>query len=336
MSLSKIKDLVHEKKLIVGIIFFLLTMTLFILLHKNDITVKIDQKEVSASFRGTQTVAEVLKTQNISVAKEDKVEPTLQTELKDGDTIAIVRAIPITVVADGKEYIIKTTENKVEAILEQLKLQVDEDDKVEPTISATVNKENNSIQIVRVEEMIEVKETVLDYNKIQKKNSKLLQGKTNLVQRGSTGLKTIEEKVVLEDGVEVSREVISEATEDPVHEIKEIGTKVPEKKKVASSNNNVVASRGSESSAKTITVEATAYYVGNRTASGTTPRANRTIAASSNYSFGTKMYIPALGNTYVVEDRGGAVTGNKIDIYFNTREECVRFGRRSLQVQVLQ
>lgn len=336
MSLSKIKGLMHEKKLIIGILFFLLTMTLFILLDKNHIIIKIDKEEVSASFRGSQTVAEVLKTQNISLKEEDKVKPALNAELRDGDLITIKRAIPITVIADGKEYKINTTESKVKDILSQLKLEVDKDDKVEPSLSSTVNKERNSVQIVRVEEKVEVKETVLDYDKVQKRNSDLLKGKTNLVQRGSTGLKTVEEKIVLEDGKEVSRKVISETTKDPVNEIKEIGTKVPEKKKIVSSNSNLVASRGSENSSKTITVEATAYYVGNRTASGTTPRANRTIAASGNYAFGTKMYIPALGNTYVVEDRGGAVTGNKIDIYFNTHEECVRFGRRNLQVQVLQ
>ncbi|WP_303863729.1 3D domain-containing protein [Alkalibaculum bacchi] len=336
MSLSKIKGLMHEKKLIIGIIFFLLTMTLFILFGKNDIIVKVDHEEVSASFRGTQTVEQVLKNQNISLKKEDKVEPALHTELEDGDIIEIQRAIPIIVVADGTEHKINTTLNKVEDVLGQLELQVDENDKVEPSLSSTVNKENNSIKIVRVEEKIEVKETSLDYKKIEKKNSNLLQGKTNLVQRGSTGLKTIEEKVILEDNAEVSREVISENIKKPVDEIKEIGTKVPVNKIVTSSNKSVPASRGDQSSVKTITVEATAYYVGNRTASGTNPSANRTIAASSNYSFGTKMYIPALGNTYVVEDRGGAVTGNKIDIYFNTREECVRFGRKTLQVQVLQ
>lgn len=335
MSLSKIKGLMHEKKLIIGIIFFLLTMTLFILFDKNHIIVKIDHEEVSASFRGTQTVAEVLKAHNIRLKEEDKVEPELHTELKDGDIIKIKRAIPIIVIADGKEHKINTTNNKVEDILEQLKLQVDENDKVKPSLSSTVSKESNSIEIVRVEEKIEVKETVLDYKKIEKKNSNLLQGKANLVQRGSTGLKTIEEKVILEDGIEISREVVSENIKKPVDEIKEIGTKVPVKKTIANSNKSVPVSRGSQSSVKTITVEATAYYAGDKTASGTKPRANRTIAASSNYSFGTKMYIPALGNTYVVEDRGGAVTGNKIDIYFNTREECVRFGRRSLQVQVL-
>ena len=53
------------------------------------------------------------------------------------------------------------------------------------------------------------------------------------------------------------------------------------------------------------------------TASGTKATAGRTIAAPKNYPFGTKIEIAGMG-TYVVEDRGGAITGNKIDIYFGS------------------
>lgn len=60
------------------------------------------------------------------------------------------------------------------------------------------------------------------------------------------------------------------------------------------------------------------------TASGTKATAGRTIAASSQYSFGTKLVIN--GHTYTVEDRGGAIKGNKIDIYFNSHSEALAFG----------
>jgi 3D (Asp-Asp-Asp) domain-containing protein len=38
------------------------------------------------------------------------------------------------------------------------------------------------------------------------------------------------------------------------------------------------------------------------------------------------------GETYVVEDRGGAVEGNVIDIYFDTHEEAVNFGSKYAKV----
>jgi 3D (Asp-Asp-Asp) domain-containing protein len=70
------------------------------------------------------------------------------------------------------------------------------------------------------------------------------------------------------------------------------------------------------------------------TASGTKATAGRTIAASSNYAFGTKIEIQGYG-TYTVEDRGGAISGNRIDIYFNSHSEALAFGRKSLLIRVV-
>lgn len=67
------------------------------------------------------------------------------------------------------------------------------------------------------------------------------------------------------------------------------------------------------------------------TASGTTATAGRTIAAdTSRFPFGTQLVIN--GQIYTVEDVGGAIKGNKIDIYFNTHQEAINFGRQSAQV----
>lgn len=71
-----------------------------------------------------------------------------------------------------------------------------------------------------------------------------------------------------------------------------------------------------------------------RTASGTKATAGRTVAMSSKYSFGTKVEIKGMG-TYVVEDRGGAIKGNKIDIYFDSHQEALNFGRRTVYLRVI-
>lgn len=70
------------------------------------------------------------------------------------------------------------------------------------------------------------------------------------------------------------------------------------------------------------------------TASGTKATAGRTVAMSSKYSFGTKVEIKGMG-TYVVEDRGGAIKGNKIDIYFDSHQEALNFGRRTVYLRVI-
>jgi len=66
------------------------------------------------------------------------------------------------------------------------------------------------------------------------------------------------------------------------------------------------------------------------TASGAIATSNHTIAADSRYSFGTKMII--LGQVYTVEDRGGAIQGNHIDVYFDTHAEALQFGTKYADV----
>ena len=51
-------------------------------------------------------------------------------------------------------------------------------------------------------------------------------------------------------------------------------------------------------------------------------------------SAGKKMVFN--GKEYVVEDRGGAITGNKIDIYMDSHAEALAWGVKYLPVQVVQ
>ena len=67
------------------------------------------------------------------------------------------------------------------------------------------------------------------------------------------------------------------------------------------------------------------------TASGTHATAGRTIAADpSRFSYGTQLVID--GHTYVVEDCGGSINGNRIDIFFDTHQEALNYGTRTVSV----
>ena len=75
------------------------------------------------------------------------------------------------------------------------------------------------------------------------------------------------------------------------------------------------------------TYELTAYYnaYGNHTASGTWPTAGRTVAING-IPLGTRVYIEGIGER-VVEDTGG-MGYNVVDVFYNTYNECVQFGRK--------
>lgn len=66
------------------------------------------------------------------------------------------------------------------------------------------------------------------------------------------------------------------------------------------------------------------------TASGTLATVGRTIAGPPQIPFGTQLVIN--GQIYTVEDRGGAIVGNHIDIFFATHQQALDFGRRTAQV----
>ncbi len=61
-----------------------------------------------------------------------------------------------------------------------------------------------------------------------------------------------------------------------------------------------------------------------------------TIAADLNvFPLGTVLYIPGYGYG-VVADKGGAIRGNKIDLYFETRDDIfAQWGKKALDVYVI-
>lgn len=67
------------------------------------------------------------------------------------------------------------------------------------------------------------------------------------------------------------------------------------------------------------------------TATGTKATAGRTIAADiSKLPYGTEVYID--GHKYIVEDKGGAIKGNRIDIYFDTHAEALQYGKKQVEL----
>ena len=69
------------------------------------------------------------------------------------------------------------------------------------------------------------------------------------------------------------------------------------------------------------------------TKSGTKATANRTIAVDTRHiPLGTRVCIN--GKWYIAEDTGKAIKGKRIDIYFDSHEEALEFGKKRLTVEV--
>ena len=71
------------------------------------------------------------------------------------------------------------------------------------------------------------------------------------------------------------------------------------------------------------------------TATGTKATEGRTIAVDPNkIPYGTEVNIEGVG-VRVAEDCGGAIKGNRIDIYFNDHQSALNFGRQTKEVTIL-
>lgn len=70
------------------------------------------------------------------------------------------------------------------------------------------------------------------------------------------------------------------------------------------------------------------------TASGLKVKEGVTIACPPQFPLGTKIKIEGMG-VRVCEDRGGAIKGNHVDIYMETKKEAFSFGRRNLEAEIV-
>ena len=82
-------------------------------------------------------------------------------------------------------------------------------------------------------------------------------------------------------------------------------------------------------------MEATAYtHTGNRTATGINPYRGVIAVDPKVIPLGTELYVEGYGYGEAL-DTGGAVKGNRIDLFFETKSEALNWGRRDVQVYIL-
>ncbi len=108
--------------------------------------------------------------------------------------------------------------------------------------------------------------------------------------------------------------------------------------KLTSTQSNVVntdTNSTSHSVNKKINVVATAYTGYSTTSTGQKPVWGTIAVDPKVIPYGTKVYIPQFDRVFVANNTGGAIKGNKIDIFMNTKSECYNWGRRSIEIHVL-
>ncbi|MEH7125090.1 ubiquitin-like domain-containing protein [Bacillus sp. JJ1532] len=294
----------------------------------------VKDNEKKTIWTVSKTVEELLKEQEITITDHDKVQPNLEEPIKNKLEIVVNKAFALTLSDGGKEQQVWSTSTTVADFLSQQGITLNELDRIEPKAD-TVVKKDDTIQIIRVEKVTDVVEEPIKFAVVTKKDSSLDKGSQKVVNQGKEGLLTKEYEVVLENGKEVSRKLLNEKTvQEKQDKVVAVGTKPLAV--------NVVASRG-ETGGKEIYVSSTAYTAhcngcSGKTATGINLRANpdaKVIAVDPRViPLGTKVYVEGYGYA-IAADTGSAIKGNKIDVFFATKGEAYRWGRKTVKIRIL-
>ena len=296
-----------KKIIFISIIFFVL-LGISVLagnVKLNNVNIKLSNKQEITVLTSKTKVLDILEENHIILEKNETVTPGLDEEITNTKTI--------TITLKGNEPV-----------------------KVAEIIETEINKEQILEDYTNITEKIE---TVIEEIPFETITKDVSNGSTTtrnaIIQQGKNGQKKVTYKVSYKDDIEIFREELSsEIIKEPVNKIVQIQTR------------STITSRGSYSRTTGISGQSGVYKVtaycacmkccgktNGITASGVKATANHTIAAPRTFAFGTKVVID--GVTYTVEDRGGAIQGNRIDIYMNSHSEALKWGVRYVEVEVL-
>ena len=279
-------------------------------------------------------------------------------------SITLMRAFFVTVDANGKTYKLETTGGSVEDALKEAGIKLDEDDLINYALDADLSSDM-AIVVTDVDYKTEIKEVVLPFSTKTVYSSSLNEG-TVKTTAGKTGIKAVTYRYKLVNGEIVGTEVIDEViNKEAVAAVKTVGTKkvttvTPTVNNSAANTYSSIKSKcvsGLDPAAdfaldangipvnytKKISGKASAYtWTGNRTCTGKVPRTGYIAVNTKIIPLHTKMFIRCSDGSYiygyaVAEDTGGfAKTTNRVvDMYFNTRSECIQFGVRTVDIYIL-
>lgn len=299
--------------------------------------------------------ADVLAQVGIKLNEGDEVTPALDETLKDGDIITISRAKKITLV-DGVNSFEKLTGKKtVGEVYEQFAGDTTKGTVLNHNLDDEVY-EGMVIEIAYLSEEVVSVETEVAFSSVKKATSAIPVGTTTVKQEGQNGLTNDKYKIYYENGKEVARELVERTVvKSPVNEIVEYGVRTSQGSLAYHSGGSVVSrSGGTFRYKKYIDCTATAYDLsyescgkspGDKgygiTASGMKAAYGVIAVDTRVIPLGTKLYIEAADGSWVygnavAGDTGGAIRGNRIDLFFNTRQECLNFGKRTARVYILE
>lgn len=280
-------------------------------------------------------------------------------QLGSGDTfvatetgrIEVCRGKTVTVDYHGERIEVVSPGESVEELLGRLELSVGAED----WVSVPLGTEVCDGMVVRVGKEVrrrEIYTTALPHETIRCGDGRLPEGTESVITQGVDGQVLVEAAVTYVNGVETGRKILDrQVVTQPVREIIAVGTGTPaaqpeqRERPVIGSSTITLPSGEVLTYTEKVTCLATAYtcegYVGT-TATGTRARVGAIAVDPEVFPYGTRFFILTGDGEYIygiatAEDCGSKefIYGTRLDLYFNTKKECIQFGARSCDVYIL-
>lgn len=297
----------------------------------NSVKIEFSNNHVINVLTAKTKISEILEENHIEVLEDEIVVPGLNAEITDNNSIKISKLSETNTIAQ-----------------------------LAATGESTTLDELLTSYAPIVEKYVVLKEEI-PYETIRKDISGNATNKTETVaQSGANGIREVVYKIKYQNDVEIERiEISNRIIKNPVNKVVNVQTKKTATTTTTSrssasrtENNTTKKTTGLESLVQGITpkvksLNASAYCsckaccgkTNAITASGVKASTWYTVAAGSDYPIGTIIYIPALknkpnGGWFIVQDRGGAVSNSKIDIFVSNHSEALNFGRKNLECYI--
>lgn len=270
-----------------------------------------------------EAITELAGRYGIAVKEVDEVNVSRFEEVTSQMEIKVRKAIPIIVNADGKKSETYIAPRSVAEALKKLGITLGDKDKISLALEHMLEP-NDQLNVVRVTEKIETVKSEIPYQTVAQAADFPVGLPDKVVSRGSNGAQEQTVRLTLEDGKEVDREILGQ--------------------RVVAAPINQVVSRGAQTSIsrggstiyfkRAYVMKASAYCSpGGTTATGAAVGSGIVAVDPRVIPLGQKVYVEGYGFAHAL-DTGGAIRGNRIDLYMDSNQEALSWGVRNVLVYV--
>lgn len=275
---------------------------------------------------------------------------TYTTAPGDGvSEITVQRCQNITVYNCGEPIAVTSYGETVQQLLDRLGIPSYGDYKV----SADLSDETYDGMEVKVDSVVQMEQTYtaeIPYETIYCYDPDMGEEEQIVMVAGQSGQLQVTANVVYVNTAQTSRTVLQEnVIQQPVNEVIVVGTaeEIEEDTNAPAIGDGVIVTADGQvlTYSKKEQFKATAYTHTDEgcnmiTATGTTVRMGTVAVDPTVIPYGTRMFIVTNDGSYIygigtAEDCGGAIKGNRLDLYFPTDAECWQFGVRGCTVYFL-